>query len=81
MIDWIKVSDRLPQEGQRVLATHEGNLNPNRQVYEHIFQSGSFLYNWHMDMDTHSDTFGQLYMGNVIAWSPYPEPYNETTED
>lgn len=72
---WIPCSERLPEEGQRVLATHEGGLNPKRQVIEHFFQDGRFLNNWEMDTDPKSETFGQRYMGDVIAWQPLPEEY------
>ena len=33
---WIPVSERLPEDGERVLVTHLGGLNPERQVIEHI---------------------------------------------
>lgn len=72
---WIPCKDRLPEEGQRVLATHEGGLNPERQAIEHIFKDGQFTLNWDMDTETGSPTFGQRYAGKVIAWQPKPEPY------
>ena len=34
-----------------------------------------------MDMNVDSPTFGQRYMGDVIAWMPMPEPYKEKTDD
>lgn len=74
---WIPVTERLPKDGERVLATHLGNLNPNRQVIEHIYQYGKFAYGWDMDMNVYSPTFGQQYMGDVVAWMPFPEPYQE----
>lgn len=74
---WIPVSEGLPEDGKRVLATHEGGLNPNRQVIEHYFHNGQFMNNWAMDTDVHSSTFGQRYMGDVLAWMPLPEPYKE----
>lgn len=72
---WIPCSVRLPDEGQRVLTTHEGAVNPNRQVIQHIFWKGKFRQNWDMDNYINSSTFGQRYMGDVIAWMPLPEPY------
>ena len=72
---WIPCSERMPEDGERVLCTHLGGLNPNRQVIEHIYQSGQFTSGWEMDTDMHSPTFGQRYMGKVIAWMPQPKPY------
>lgn len=74
---WIPCSERLPEEGKRVLATHLGGVNPNNQVIEHIYQCGKFTCGWDMDMNVDSPTFGQRYMGEVIAWMPLPEPYRE----
>ena len=74
---WVPCSERLSEEGQIVLATHLGGLDPNRQVIEHIYSGGKFLLNWEMDMEMLSPTFGQRYMGDVIAWMPLPEPYKD----
>ena len=78
---WIPCSERLPEEGERVLATHMGGVNPNNQVIEHIYQLGKFTCVWDMDMNVDSPTFGQRYMGEVIAWMPLPEPYREEEQD
>lgn len=72
---WIACEDRLLEDGQKVLATHEGGLNPEKQVIEHIFKDGQFTLNWDMDTEIGSPTFGQRYMGEIIAWMPKPEPY------
>lgn len=77
---WIPVSERLPRDGERVLATHLGGINPDRQVIEHIYENGKFALGWDMDMDMASPTFGQRYMGDVIAWMPLPEPYEAENE-
>lgn len=78
---WIPCSEkRLPEEGERVLCTHLGGLNPNRQVIEHIYQNGKFVLGWDMDMNPSSSTFGQRYMGKVIAWMPLPKPYGGEQE-
>lgn len=74
-VGWILCEDRLPDEGERVLTTHEGGLNPERQVIEHVFKDGCFILNWDMDTEISSPTFGQRYAGKVIAWQPLPEPY------
>lgn len=73
--DWILVKERLPEEGQKVLTTHEPAACKEYQVIEHYYYNGEFLNNWYMDIDFSSPTFGQRYMGNVIAWRPLPEPY------
>jgi hypothetical protein len=74
---WIPCSERLPEDGERVLATHLGGVIPDRQVIEHIYANGKFVQGWDMDMNMSSPTFGQRYMGAVIAWMPLPEPYKE----
>ena len=78
---WIPCSERLPEEGERVLATHLGGINPNNQVIEHIYQHGKFTCGWDMDMNVDSPTFGQRYMGDVIAWMPLPEPYGGNNDE
>lgn len=77
---WIPVVERLPENGEIVLATHLGGLDQHRQVIEHIYDHGEFLLNWEMDMDMLSPTFGQRYMGEVIAWMPLPEPWRGDAE-
>lgn len=77
---WILCSERMPEDGERVLATHLGGLNPNRQVIEHVYANGEFTMGWDMDMNMDSPTFGQRYMGEVIAWKPLPEPYKGDKE-
>ncbi len=74
---WIPVTERLPEDGEKVLATHLGGLNPERQVIEHIYVNGKFTMGWDMDMNRDSPTFGQRYMGDVIAWMSFPKPYNK----
>ena len=78
---WIPCSERMPEEGERVLATHLGGVNPNNQVIEHIYQHGEFTCGWDMDMNVDSPTFGQRYMGEVIAWMPSPKPYREDNHE
>lgn len=77
---WIPVEEMLPEDGQTVLATHLGGLNPEKQVIEHVFNDGKFTLNWYMDTDFSSPTFGERYMGEIIAWRPLP-PAFEPKED
>lgn len=77
---WIPVTERLPEDGERVLATHLGGINPNRQVIEHFYKNGRFTCGWDMDLDITSPTFGKRYMGDIIAWMPLPKPYEEGAE-
>ena len=74
-MSWIPCSERLPGDGERVLATHLGGINPDRQVIEHVYEDGEFTFGWDMDMNIDSPTFGQRYMGKVVAWMPLPEPW------
>ena len=75
---WIPCTpDMMPEDGERVLCTHLRGLNPNRQVIEHIYQDGQFTLGWEMDMNPGSPTFGQRYMGKVVAWMPLPDPWKE----
>ena len=72
---WIPVEERLPEDGQRILATHLGGLNPEKQVIDHVFRDGKFVFNWYVDEDFSSPTFGKRYMGEIIAWQPFPKAY------
>lgn len=79
--DWIPCTpETMPKEGERVLCTHLGGIDPNRQVIEHIYEDGKFVLGWNIDMNLSSPTFGQRYMGKVIAWMPLPKPYKEEKE-
>lgn len=74
---WIPISKRLPESETWVLTTHKSGLNSGKQIIVHYFKDGEFLYNWDMDNDFNSPTFGQRYMGDIIAWMPYPDIFNE----
>lgn len=72
MMEWIKVADRLPEEGQRVIVT----LVPMQNMFGTKMvdcdwiecQNGRFMrfsYEW----DEWSDI-----TDSVTHWMPYPEP-------
>lgn len=73
--EWIPVEEKSPNEGERVLCTHESKFGADRQVIEHIYINGRFVDNWILDMDKNSSTFGEYLIGDVVAWTAIPEPY------
>lgn len=75
-MDWIKVTDRLPEEGQRVIVTRVPMLNMSGSKMVDCgdcgdwieYQNGRFMrfsYEW----DEWSDI-----TDSVTHWMPYPEP-------
>lgn len=62
---WIPCSERLPEEHQTVITTHEdGTVVFHRYIKEH-----GFIYNWETDMELRKKR------GKVVAWMPLPEPW------
>jgi len=64
MSNWIKVDDRLPQTGVRVLLC--GSANKEKVVFEGYthFSGAFFLANSHK----------KVIENNVTHWQPLPEP-------
>ena len=63
---WIPVSERLPEEHQTVITTHEDGT----VVFHGYIKEHGFIYNWETDMELRKKR------GKVVAWMPLPEPYS-----
>ena len=60
--DWIKPSDRLPEEYQRVLVTLEDSWIDTAEFCGSYFMvSGEYYYE----------------LSDILAWQPLPKPYKE----
>lgn len=73
-MEWFKVSNRKPGDWDRVLITcpyTDANGNTHRSI-------GEAQYNAEEDAFEVWDSYGQdtYQEWNVIAWAPYPEPYD-----
>ena len=80
MSDWISCSDRFPEESGEYLVTvrvDEDNsivLNAwfNKRNVVPLF---NYSVGWHL-LNEWYDLTNQL-RDNIVAWMPYPEPYEE----
>ena len=82
-MDWIKISDHLPEvNGERVLITIEDVCQPDRQptryVIEATYRESDKTFRWY-DLEIGESTVP--YVGKVIAWMPYPDPYYNEMEE
>ena len=68
--DWIPVSEQLPNEAESVIVTVRNAQGDT--PYEHTTTAWYYDGIWIADND--------LMCGNVIAWMPLPEPYQENEE-
>ncbi len=68
---WIPVSERLPEEYDRVLCATNA---------EEIFIA-NYLGKMNDGVDCFDDDDGMMWEGDVVAWMPLPEPYKAESED
>lgn len=80
--DLRKDPEDLPEDGKLVICQHMPGLYKEKDslIYLHHFRNGRFVENWYMDTDFKSPTFGERYMGDVIAWR-YIEPFEPLKEE
>ena len=73
-MDWIPVTERLPEKDGRYLCTIQNKYAPE-VVGVMVCDYWNFvsMHDWCPDDETASD--------NVIAWAPLPAPYVEPTDE
>lgn len=64
--DWIKTSDKLPEEHQRVLVTLVDSWIDTAEFCGRYYMiSGEYYYG----------------LSEILAWQPLPDPYREENEN
>lgn len=84
---WIPCSERLPENGQKVLVSINGETleeifefqlpdEEDRECYEEEFQCGDSIIGWFTPRD---GVVVGIYSGDtiILAWQPLPEAYHE----
>ena len=72
---WIPVSERLPEEGYRVLATVNGKHN------NITFVDALEIAEYDSDEGWIVEGYLDWINPDVTAWQPLPEPYKESEEE
>ena len=76
-VEWIPVSERLPEEGQKVLIT----LVDHRRRKVNTKYNGEKLYSIRIDKIIKSwgnpPFWAKGNTPSIVAWTPLPEPYKE----
>lgn len=72
-MEWIKVSERLPEESMRVIVTRETAI-------EHLFFCQVCMVDYYEDLgfvSWHDDMVTYMPVRGVTAWMPVPKAYKE----
>ena len=77
------MSDNLTEvNGERaqitIAANFQANRQPTRYVIEATYRESDKTFRWY-DLETGDSTVP--YVGKVIAWMPYPDPYYNEMEE
>ena len=67
-MEWISVNDRLPENGQRVIAAnYDPILTKKHDIQTAMYRGGEWLDTWN-----HEDI--EYLPGSVTHWMPLPPP-------
>lgn len=73
MIDWIPVSERLPEESGAFLVSLYSKIFISREV-ELLYYDDEIGFHFY------DSEYGDMPVKGVTAWAPLPEPYREEEE-
>lgn len=71
---WIPVSERLPEDGQRVLVTYD---LVNSYPWVNILRYGKPMSEDKPCFYEADSEWGDVPYDGIVAWMPLPEPYKE----
>lgn len=75
---WIPVTERLPEEGRRVLVTYD---LVNRYPWVNILRYGKPIFEDKPCFYEVDSEWGDVPYDGIVAWMPLPEPYRKETDD
>lgn len=75
---WIPVTERLPEDGQRVLVTYD---LVNKYPWVNILRYGKPMFEEKPCFYECDSEWGGVPYDGIVAWMPLPKPYREETSD